>query len=136
MKNIKIFFIFFLLCLCLCGCKKKEEAGILFNKEPITKANVMHASRTFDAGQKIYYLFYTPEKLTTEFIRVQVFKAADNTPVGGYSIVLARDYRVMKQNMYYYYNYIVLHNPGKYVMQIFQIDNFSIPLAWNYFYVK
>ena len=136
MKYLKIFTIIICLCLCLCGCKKKEEAGILFNKEPITKANVMNASRTFEAGQRIYYLFYTPEKLTTEFIRVQVFKAADNSPVGGYSIIWTCDYRIMKQNMYYYYNNFVLHNPGKYVMQVFEIDNLSEPLAGNYFYVK
>ena len=134
-KYLKIFTVVFLISFCLCGCNK-EKAGILFNKEPITKDTVMHASRTFDAGEKIYYLFYSPEKLTTEFIRVQVFKACDKTPVGGYSIVWTCDYRIMKQNMYYYYNNFVLHNPGRYVMQIFGVDNLAEPLAWNYFYVK
>ena len=28
------------LTICLCGCSEKEKAGILFNKEPITKMNV------------------------------------------------------------------------------------------------
>ncbi len=136
MKHIKIFITLLLLCFCLCGCKEKEESGILFNHEPITKDNVMNASRTFEVGERIYYLFYTPEKLTSEFIRVQVFKAGDNVPRGGYSIVWTCDYRVMKQNMYYYYNHFVLHNAGRYVMQVFDIDNLAKPLAWNFFYVK
>lgn len=136
MKYIKIIIVMLFLTICLCGCSEKEKARILFNKEPITKMNVMHASRTFEVGERIYYLFYTPEKITTEFIRVQVFKAADNTPVGGYSIVWTGDYRIMKQNMYYYYNNFVLHSPGRYVMQVFEIDNLSEPLAWNFFYVR
>jgi len=136
MKNLlKIILVLCLICFVSTGCED-EETGILFNKEPITKDNVLNASRTFDAGQRIYYLFYTSKKINREFIRIQVFKAEKNSHVGGYVIVWTQDNRVMKDNDYYYYNYFVLHNPGKYVMQIFGLEDLSKPLAWNYFYVN
>ncbi|MCD8377391.1 MAG: hypothetical protein LUB59_01235 [Candidatus Gastranaerophilales bacterium] len=135
-KYIKLLVLFLLLLVCTSGCKDKEKPGILFSKEPITIHNVMNASRNFEVGQKIYYLFYTPDKIKSEFIRVQVFKAGDNVPRGGYSIVWTGDYRIMKQNMYYYYNNFVLHSAGRYVMQVFDVDNLGQPLAWNFFYVK
>lgn len=123
------------ICICACGCEKKEKAGILFNGTPITKDTISRSSRTFEAGKRIYYLFYTPEKIEAEFIRVQVFKTCDKSPVGGYSIVWTGDYRIMKQNMYYYYNHFILYEAGRYVMQVFSTENLSEPLAWNYFYV-
>jgi len=133
-KYIKTFLVLILICISVCGCKK-EESGILFNKEPITKDNVLNASKSFEAGSRIYYLFYTSKKINKEFIRVQVFKASDKTHVGGYVILRTNDYRVMKDNDYYYTNYIVLYEPGRYAMQIFSLDDLVKPLAWDYFYV-
>ena len=136
-NSTKIIIAIFLICLIpffLTGCKKKEETGILFNAEPITKENVLHASRSFEAGKRIYYLFYSHKKIDTEFIRVQLFKAEEKTPLGGYSILMTNDYRVMKQNQYYYYNHFTVHQPGRYVLQVFSVNDISKPLAWNYFY--
>ena len=134
-RKLKLFAIICLTLLTLTGCKDKE-VGILFNSEPITKENVLHASRTFEAGKRIYYLFYSHPEIKSEFIRVQVFKAGSNIAKGGYAIQWTGDYRIMKQNHYYYYNYFVLHSPGRYVMQIFSLDNLSEPLVWDYFYVQ
>lgn len=135
-RKLRLVLIILLCMFCLTACKKAEQSGILFNKEPISVDNARNFSRKFEVGQRIYYLFYTPKKIKTEFIRVQVFKASSNTHLGGYSIVWSCDYRIMKQNMYYYYNNFVLHSAGRYVMQIFSVDNLSEPLAWNYFYVN
>src|SRR5574344_549572 len=118
------------------GCKEKEKSMILFNTEPITIETAMHATHVFDEGQKIYYLFFTPEKLQTKFIRVQVFKASELVDRGGYDIVWNNDYRVMKQNMYYYYNNFTLYQKGKYFMQVFALDNLAEPLAYNEFWIK
>ena len=134
-KKLKLILCLTLMLFTLTGCKDKE-VGILFNAEPITKDNVLHASKTFEAGKRIYYLFYSHPEIKSQFIRVQVFKAGDTVAKGGYSIRWTGDYRIMKQNHYYYYNYFVLHEPGRYVMQLFSIDNLSIPLAWDYFYVR
>ena len=120
----------------LTGCRKKGETGILFYSHPVNKDNVLQASHTFEAGKRIYYLFYSQKKLDTEFIRVQLFKAGDNVPRGGYSVLWASDHRIMKQNAFYYYDNFTVYQEGRYVMQVFAIDDISKPLAWNYFYVK
>ena len=117
------------------GCGDKKTAGILFNNEPITRENLKHASRSFEAGKRIYYLFYSPKKINAEFIRVQVGKTVDTAPKGGYNVVWSNDYRIMKQNVFYYYDNFTLYLPGRYVMQVFDVNNLSEPLAWNYFYV-
>lgn len=135
-NSIKLFLLILLICcipFALTGCKK-EEAGILFNAEPITKENVLHASRSFESGKRIYYLFYSHKKISTEFIRVQLFKAEEKIPISGYSVLWAKDYRIMKQNQYYYYNHFTVHQPGRYVLQVFAVNDISKPLAWNYFY--
>lgn len=133
----RVFLIFCVLCLTLTcsGCKDKKEPGILFNSEPITKDNLFHASRDFEAGKRIYYLFYSPKKIEAEFIRVQLVKTGDKIAKGGYKIIWSNDYRIMKQNVYYYYNNFTLYESGRYVMQIFDVNNLSIPLTWNYFFV-
>ena len=136
MKRVLLLIVLFAVVIFSAGCKEKEEAGVLFNTEPINEKNFMQCGRNFEAGTRIYYLFYTPEELQTEFIRVQVFKAADNTHVGGYSVLFAKDYRVMKNNHYYFSNHIVIHNPGKYVLQVFDVNDIRKPIAWNYFFVR
>ena len=137
MKNrlILIILLIIILPFMLCGCKEKKVPGILFNNEPITRENLKHASRSFEAGKRIYYLFYSPKKIEAEFIRVQILKSGDNIPKGGYNIILSQDHRIMKQNMFYYYDNFTLYQTGRYIMQVFDIENLSEPLAWNYFYV-
>lgn len=132
----KLVLILVLMIFFCCGCDRKERANILFNAEPITKDTIMHATTEFAEGQKIYYLFFTPKKLECKYIRVQVFKAGDTINRGGYSIYWTNDYRVMKQNMYYYYNNITIYQKGRYVMQVFSIDNLAKPLAFNQFWVR
>ena len=136
MKKLKVLILLICVCLCLCGCGDDEEAGILFNHEPITKDNLLHCTRTLESGKRIYYLFYSPKKIEAEFIRIQVFKVGDNIKVGGYSIVFTQDKRVMKQNMYYYYDNFTLYQPGKYVMQVFDVNDITKPIAWNFFAVQ
>lgn len=133
-KTVVLFFILLLIPFFACGCDDRKP-GILFNNEPITRHNLKHASRTFEKGKRIYYLFYSPKKIESEFIRVQIGKTFENAPKGGYTVVMSRDHRIMKQNVFYYYDNFVLYQPGRYVMQIFDIENLSEPITWNYFYV-
>ncbi len=133
-KNIKILIILLCVCVCCSACNK-EEAGILFNSQPITKDTALNSGRTFEAGKKVYFLFYTPKELKTEFIRVHIFTAGDNIPKGGYNIIWTKDFRIMKNNHYYYHDCFVIHKAGRYVMQVFDIHDLSQPLAWNYFYL-
>lgn len=132
----KIFLIFSIFVLLCSGCNEKEHANILFNSEPITYESIMYPKKDFALGQRIYYLFFTPEKLNCEFIRVQVFKVSDTINRGGYNIYWTNDYRVMKQNVYYYYNNFTIHQKGRYVMQVFSINNLGKPLAYNEFFIR
>ena len=132
----KIILLLILLVFICTACKDKEKANIIFNAEPISQNTVMHPSRVFADGQRIYYLFFTPEKLESKFIRVQICKVGDTINRGGYSIFWTNDYRVMKQNMYYYTNHFVIHTKGRYLMQIFSLDNLGKPLAYNEFWIK
>ena len=84
---------------------------------------------------KLFSLIILCGLLVTEFIRVQIFKVGDNVPRGGYNIIMTNEYRIMKQNMYYYYNNFVIHSKGSYVMQVFSTDNLMNPLAKNFFFV-
>ena len=109
---------------------------ILFNTQPITKENALYDSKTFEIGQRIYYLFIAPQKMKNKYIRVQIFKMTDKAPLGGVDIVRTKDFRLMKDERYYHSDYFTLHEKGRYVMQIFSIDDLMHPLSLNDFYVK
>lgn len=138
LKNLKLIFATLLLLLIpfiFSGCDEKKVPGIVFNSEPITKDNLLHATRSLEAGKRVYYLFYSPKKIKAEFIRVQLVKTGDNIAKGGYKIVWSKDCRLMQQNMFYYYDNFTLYQAGRYVMQVFDVNNLSVPLAWNYFFI-
>ncbi|MBR1776952.1 hypothetical protein IJ750_07765 [bacterium] len=113
-----------------------ERGLILFNTEPITKQNATQDSKVFREGSRVYYLFLAPEKMDCDFIRVQIFKMTENAPWGGNDVVRTKDYRLMKNERYYHTDYFVLHESGRYVMQVFSHKDFQHPLALNDFYVK
>ena len=74
--------------------------------------------------------------MENNYIRVQIFKMTDKAHKGGYEIVRRKDFRLMKDQRYYHSDYFVLHEKGRYVMQVFSIDNLQYPLSLNDFYVK
>ena len=113
-----------------------DRGLILFNTEPITAQNATKDQKVFRQGTKVYYLFIAPKKMDNEFIRVQIFQMTDKAPWGGNEVVRTKDYRLMKDERYYHTNYFVLHEKGRYVMQVFSHDDFKNPLALNDFYVE
>lgn len=130
-------FLLFLFCVLFLTCGWKFDRGtILFNTQPITKENMLTDAKHFQAGQRVYYLFLAPKRMKNKFIRVQIFKMTDKAPWGGYEVVRTKDYRLMEDQKYYHTDYFVLHEKGRYVMQVFSIDDFQHPLSLNDFYVK
>lgn len=119
----------------LTGCAY-DRGIILFNKEPVTKQNALKDSKTFQTGNRIYYLFIAPKKMENDFIRVQIFKMTDKAHLGGVEVVRTKDFRLMEGERYYHTDYFVLYASGRYVMQVFSHDDFKNPLAVNDFYVK
>lgn len=119
----------------LCGCVY-DRGIILFNTEPITKENALTDQINFKVGSRLYYLFIAPKRMENDYIRVQVFKMMDKAPWGGNEVVRTKDFRLMKDQRYYYTDYFTFHESGKYVMQVFSIDDLQHPLAVDFFFVK
>ena len=135
MKIAKLFFLFALVLL-LAGCSSHEQGLILFNSVPITQNNITHDQKVFRTNSKVYYIFLAPKKMTNDLIRVQVSKMTDKAPLGGYEVVRTNDYRLMKDERYYYTNSYTFYETGRYLIQVFSHSDFARPLAYNDFYVK
>ena len=133
MKKIVIFIV---LCIfLLTGCKY-DRGIILFNSQPITKENALHNSKVFAQGQRVYYLFIAPKKMNNNYIRVQIFKMTDKAPWGGNEVRRTKDFRLMKDQRYYHTDYFTLYEKGRYVMQVFSMEDLQNPLSIGDFYVK
>ena len=135
MKFFKLLLLLPIVMLLFSGCAK-DKGIILFNKVPITQNNILHDSKVFGEGSKIYYIFIAPKKMKNEFIRVQVFKMTDKAAWGGYEVIRTKDYRLMKDEHYYHTNYFTLYEKGRYGMQVFSHEDFVRPIAVNDFYIK
>jgi len=119
----------------LSGCKK-DDAVILFNHLPITKETILNNSKEFLPGGRIYYIVLVKKPLKSDMIRVQVLKQDEKAYVGGVKITYAEDFRLYKDQVYYYNDYVVIYEAGRYIMQIFSKDNMEYPLAISDFYVR
>ncbi len=131
---ISVIFIFS--SLILSGYAPVKRGLILFNSEPITEKNVLKDRKLFQSGSKVYYLFIAPKKMKNDLIRVQIFKMTDKAPWGEYEVRRTKDYRLMSDERYYHTNYFTLYEKGRYGMQVFSHDDFTRPLAVNYFYIE
>ena len=131
----KVLFLCFISILLFCGCKY-DRGIILFNTQTITRENALHNSKVFAIGQRINYLFIAPKRMNNDYIRVQIFKMTDKAPWGGNEVRRTKDFRLMKDERYYHSDYFVLYEKGRYVMQVFSMDDLQHPLAIGDFYVK
>lgn len=131
----RIILLLFLSIFILCSCAY-DRGTILFYSQPVKKETIQNDEKHFRTGEKIYYLFLAPKRMENDYIRVQIFKMTDKAHKGGYEIVRRKDFRLMKDQRYYHSDYFVLHQSGRYVMQVFSMDNLQYPLSLNDFYVK
>ena len=133
MKRIILLLLLSIFLLCSCAY---DRGTILFYSQPVKKETIQNDEKHFRIGEKIYYLFLAPKRMENDYIRVQIFKMTDKAHKGGYEIVRRKDFRLMKDQRYYHSDYFVLHQSGRYVMQVFSMDNLQYPLSLNDFYVK
>ena len=133
MKKLLLIFLFSIFI--FCGCKY-DRGIILFNSQPITRENALTNAKTFQSGQRVYYLFIAPKRMENKYTRVQVFKMTDKAPWGGNEVVRTKDFRLMKDQRYYHTDYFTFYESGRYVMQVFSTDDLQHPLSLNDFYVK
>ena len=135
LKTLAIVCLLILVNLVTCGWLK-QKAFVYFNDRPFTEETTLKPVYEFKQGAKIYYLFFSKKKLDNQYIRVQLFKIGDNIPQGAAGMIRVKDYRLMKDEKYYHTNYFVLHQSGRYVVQIYDPQNLNIPLARGEFKVK
>lgn len=116
---------------------KHFHYGIIFNDVPFTRESVANYKTSFQKGEKIYWLFMSKKPIKAEFIELQVVSATHKsgfTTLTG--IVYSHDYRINKDNPHYYTDYVVIHSPGHYYMQIFDKNKLVKPLTIADFFVK
>lgn len=135
-KKILCFFILIGSIFLFTSCSKEVDSLILFNKEPITKENFLNNSTEFIAGKRIYYLFMTQKPINGEFIRVRIVKREEKLDFALVNVVYSNDFRLKKDQVYYYNDYIILNNPGYYCMQVYFQDRLNAPFVIADFRVK
>lgn len=133
-KLVTLIFLIFI-AFTLSGCHKPRTI-ILFNRYPITKDNFLNNSTKFEADKRIYYIFITEKLLDSDLIRVRILKrdASANNEVTG--LVYSNDFRMKKDQIYYYTDYIVLRESGNYCMAIYPRNKMDRPIAVADFQVK
>lgn len=134
MKKFLVFLTMLFLVFSTSACTS-EKPGILFNKYPITEDTVMGYETVFGVGTRIYYLVLMPEKIHSRYAYLQIIKKGSAGRLG-YKVYYGKTIRLKNEQIYYYDDYIVINEPGNYVMQIFSKDNPQKVLTMGEFLVK
>ena len=113
-----------------------DKPAILFNKNPITKENVMDYSTVFKPKVRIYYLILMPKKVHSRYIYIQIIKKDNDMERLGYKLYWANTVRLKDEEVYYYDDYIVIGEPGAYVMKVYSKDRPTEPLTMAQFFVR
>lgn len=135
MKKILLLFTALIILFSTCACTGDKPA-ILFNTNPITKENVMDYSTVFKPNVRIYYLILLPKKVHSRYIYIQVIKKDNAYERLGFKLYWANTVRLKDEQMYYYDDYIVINEPGAYIMKVYSKDNPQQMYAMAHFYVK
>ena len=114
----------------------EPKTVVLFNSQPITAKTVEYPETTFKTGQKIHYVILSKKGFKGNALKVQIIKKdkADKTEFWGYKPTLSRS--VELENPNFYIDYIVLHEKGYYIMQVFELKNLQTPVGYGDFWVK
>ncbi|MBP7212267.1 hypothetical protein KBA27_05470 [bacterium] len=119
----------------ICTSCKRPITTLLFNDSPITKETILNYSRNFYTGQKIYFIFISEKPIVADRVRIQIYKYNDPGNMLT-DLVYGIDHKVHLDEYYYVTDYVVLHQAGHYMMQIFARDQLYEALTGSDFYVK
>ena len=112
------------------------KSGILFNSNKITMDNAFNYSTVFVFNQRIYYLVFMPKKIATKKIEIQIIKKDNKDERLGYKLYWSRTAVMKTDQIYYYDDYVVISEPGAYVMQVYSKDNPTKRLCMAPFWVR
>ena len=133
-KKIVLNLIICFSCVFLCGCDSKTPY-LIFNSQPITQKTVYDAQKIFKPYQTIHYAILMPKGFKQEYLRIQVAKRAENVPVGGISIYMAKDLYIDKSKKFYIDKFVI-GQTGYYMVRVFYGNNTDKPFAENVLWVK
>ncbi len=114
----------------------RVKPSILFNNTPITAENIGNLTNVFSPGMRIYYLVIIPKPIQSRYAYIQIIKKEGANERLGYKMYYGNTVRLKDEQMYYYDDYIVIHEPGTYVMKIYSKDNPTKILTMAQFWVK
>lgn len=135
-KKLLYLFLIVVMTVTFTGCHRPKTI-ILFNQEPITNENFLNNSTQFKVGKRIYYLFITEKPLQAEMIRVRIFKRDEKGGMDISKIAYSNDFKLSKEHQIFYYNdYVVIHDAGYYCMAVYLLTALNRPLASADFQVK
>ncbi len=118
----------------LCSFKKKEKPFAILSSGTITSEYEVRNERNFLAQQRINYAIVAPDGFKTPGIRIQLSKVDEKTANWGFSIVQTKDiYIDMAQKTYS--DYIYVQRSGRYVLQLFYLNNKDYPFIHKEFWV-
>ena len=135
MKKIILCFLMLFVMTVFSACSS-DKAAILFNRGKITAQNVMNYSSVFSPNQRIYYLILIPKKIKTRTIEIHVIKKDNDYMRLGYNLYWSYSAYLKDDQMYYYDDYVVISEPGAYVMRVYSKDNPTKTLCMSQFFVK
>jgi hypothetical protein len=122
---ILVFCMFF-----LCGCNQKPF--IVFSSSTVTSQS--RPESVFLTGKKIYYAAVAPDGFEENLIKIQIFKQDEKSEFWGYSYMTNKTVEI--KNNKFYRDYVVFHQMGHYIMQVFYLSNLQKPLMMADFWVR
>jgi len=117
------------------GCS--EQAYIVFNKQPITRENVLDGCYLFEKGERVYYVVtLPPDKVLTKKILLQVYKRDNKEMRYGYKLIYGKNIFLNEGEQYYYTDYYVFADSGLYEFKVYSADNPTKELTSNIVQIK
>ena len=134
MKRIILFFLIIIISVCLAGCNT-EKAEVYYNKHPFSAETIIENTNIFKPNERIYYLITLPKSVQTQRLYVKIMKMGSNERLG-YDTVWARQVKMRDEQVHYYTDYIVLHETGAFVIQVYSKDEPTKLLTTSQFYIR
>lgn len=115
---------------------REPQAIILFNKNPITINNVLENATEFQTDKRIYYVFMSKKEIQPNVIRVKVYKRDAKARHQITKLAYSNDFKLNAGEVYYFSDYIIMHDGGEYCMMVYSKERLDKPLAMADFIVN
>ena len=116
------------------GCNN-EKAEVYYNKRPFNAQTITDNTNVFGPNERIYYLITLPKSVQTQRLYIKIMKMGSNERLG-YDTVWARQVQLRDEQKHYYTDYIVLHETGAFVVQVYSKDEPTKLLTTSQFYIR